>query len=200
MYLKISKNVDHLFKRPVNVNIISLGTFLSRVLAQMKTCWLKFFSPALAWRCNTLQKLTIGVSTLASWSRHDKETILALLALCDGNPSVSGGFPSQRLRNVERRWFGVSFEQRAELIRDAMMFIRRYSMTASSNGIIFRITGPLCGEFTGHPVNSPHKGQWRGAWMFSFICGWTIGWTNNRDAGYLGRHRAHYDVTLMVMK
>ena len=36
-------------------------------------------------------------------------------------------------------------------------------------GNIFRVTGHLCGEFTGHrsPVNSPHKGQWRGALMFS---------------------------------
>ena len=47
------------------------------------------------------------------------------------------------------------------------------------------------------PVNSPHKGQWRGALMFSLICAWTNGWVNNRDAGYLRRHRAHYDVTVM---
>ena len=33
-----------------------------------------------------------------------------------------------------------------------------YMMT-SSNGNIFRVTGPLCGEFTGTPVNSSHKGQ-----------------------------------------
>ena len=33
------------------------------------------------------------------------------------------------------------------------------SMMTSSNGNIFRVTGHLCGEFTGPPVNSPHKGQ-----------------------------------------
>ena len=43
-------------------------------------------------------------------------------------------------------------------------------MMTSSNGNIFRVTGHLCGEFTGPPVNSPHKGQWRGALMFSLIC------------------------------
>ena len=48
------------------------------------------------------------------------------------------------------------------------------------------------------PVNSHHKGQWRGALMFSLICGWTNGWVNNGDAGDLRRHRAHYDVTVMV--
>ena len=34
--------------------------------------------------------------------------------------------------------------------------------------------------------------------MFPLICSWTNGWTNNRDAGDLRRHRAHYDVTVMV--
>ena len=47
-------------------------------------------------------------------------------------------------------------------------------------------------------VNSPHEGQWRGAWMFPLICAWTNGWANNRDAGDLRCHRAHYDVTAMT--
>ena len=47
------------------------------------------------------------------------------------------------------------------------------------------------------PVNSPHKGQWRGDLMFSLICAWINGWVNNRDAGGLRRHRAHYDVAVM---
>ena len=148
-------------------------------------------------------------------------------------------------------------------------------MMTSSNGNIFRVTGPLCGEFTGHPVlkriafqlsncpigffdisflhiplhviihssfsanktqwqllvsqhmhqantwwrhqmetfsaslaicagNSPvtgefpHKGQWRGALMFSLICTRINGWVNNGEAGDLRRHRAHYDVTVMI--
>ena len=48
------------------------------------------------------------------------------------------------------------------------------------------------------PVNSPHKGQWRGALMFSLICAWINGWVNNPEAGDLRRHRAHYDVTVMI--
>ena len=47
------------------------------------------------------------------------------------------------------------------------------------------------------PVNSPHIGQWRGALMLSFICAWRNGWVNDREAGDIGRHRAHYDVTVM---
>ena len=47
------------------------------------------------------------------------------------------------------------------------------------------------------PVNSSHKGQWRGALMLSLICAWIYGWVNNRKAGDLRRHRAHYDVDVM---
>ena len=37
-----------------------------------------------------------------SWWRHGMETITALLALCEGNPPVTGGFPSRRVSNWER--------------------------------------------------------------------------------------------------
>ena len=48
------------------------------------------------------------------------------------------------------------------------------------------------------PMNSPHKGQWRGDLMFSLICTWINDWVNNRDASDLRRHRAHFDVTVMM--
>ena len=53
-----------------------------------------------------------------------------------------------------------------------------------------RVTGPLCGEFTGH--------QWRAALMFPLICAWRNGWANNRKAGDLRRHHAHYAVRIML--
>ena len=60
---------------------------------------------------------------------------------------------------------------------------------------------PLCVTFVRgihrSPVNSPHKGQWRGALMFPLICTWINDWVNNREAGDLRRHRAHYDVSVM---
>ena len=46
---------------------------------------------------------------------------------------------------------------------------------------------------------SPFKGQCRAA-LFPLICAWTNGRTANRDAGDLRRHRAHYDVTLLLSK
>ena len=54
--------------------------------------------------------------------------------------------------------------------------VYRIPIMTSSNGNIFRVTGPLCEDFTGvrgihrSPVNSPQKGQWRGTLMFSLIC------------------------------
>ena len=44
---------------------------------------------------------------------------------------------------------------------------------------------------------APHKGQWRRGLKFSLICAWINGWINNREAGDLRRHRAHYDVIVI---
>ena len=49
------------------------------------------------------------------------------------------------------------------------------------------------------PANSPHKGQWRRVLMFSLICARINGSVNNRKAGDLRRHRAHYDVIIMLI-
>ena len=73
-------------------------------------------------------------------------------------------------------------------------------MMTSSNGNIFRVTGPLCGEIHRSPVNFPHRVQWRGAVMFSLICAWINAWVNNRKAGDSRRHRPHYDVIVMAWK
>ena len=70
-------------------------------------------------------------------------------------------------------------------------------MKTSSYGNLFRVVGPLCGEFTGHRWILLTKASDRGALVFSLICAWINGWVNNRGAGNLRRHRAHYDVTVM---
>ena len=49
--------------------------------------------------------------------------------------------------------------------------------------------------FQRSPVNSTHEGQWRS--LFSLICAWINGWIDNREAGDLRSHGAHYDVTVM---
>ena len=42
----------------------------------------------------------ISIAT-CTWRRHDMDTLSALLALCEGNPPVTGGFLSQRASNAE---------------------------------------------------------------------------------------------------
>ena len=49
-------------------------------------------------------------------------------------------------------------------------------------------------------VKSPHKGQWHGALKFALICTWINGWVINREADDLRRHRAHFDVFVMITR
>ena len=91
----------------------------------------------------------------------------------------------------------ISIHQRKFIWKCILPKIAAIMMT-SSNGNIFRVTGPLCGN-SPVPVNSPHKGQWRGALMFTLICVWINGWVNNREAGDLRRYRGHYDVIVMIL-
>ena len=108
----------------------------------------------LSWR--SLHKFT--------WWRNQMQRFSALLALCKRNPPVTGGFPSQR--PVTRRTFDVFFDLRTVgqtiemlVIWDAIaLIVMSYLglliavfifMMTSSNGNIFRVTGHLCGEFTG---------------------------------------------------
>ena len=63
----------------------------------------------------------------------------------------------------------------------------------SSNGNLFRVTGHLCGEFTGHRWILCTKASDAELWCLSLICAWINGKVNNRDVGDLRRHRAHYD-------
>ena len=110
---------------------------------------------------------------------HDNTNFLKWLVACSDSSRFMNRDPSR-----------MSAPNRPDLAKS------QYMMT-SSNGNIFRVTGPLCGEFTG-PVNSPHKGQWRGALMFSLICARINDWVNNREAGDLRHYRGHYDVIVMI--
>ena len=55
------------------------------------------------------------------------------------------------------------------LPHEAALCLPSHIMT-SSNGNIFRATGPFVRGIHRSPVNSRHKGQWRGDLMFSLIC------------------------------
>ena len=69
------------------------------------------------------------------------------------------------------------------------------NMVTSSNGNIFHVTGPLCGEFTGHRWIPLTKTSDAELWCFE---PWINGWVNNREAGDLRRRHAHYGVIVMI--
>ena len=73
-------------------------------------------------------------------------------------------------------------------------------MVTSLNGNIFLITNHLCGELTGPRWIPRTTASDAELWFFSLICIWINGWVKNREAGYLRRYRAHYDVTVMVLE
>ena len=68
-------------------------------------------------------------------------------------------------------------------------------MMTSSNGNIFGVTDPLCGEFTGHRWIPLTKASDAELWCFLWSAPYA--WVNNSEVGDLRRHRAHYDVIVM---
>ena len=78
------------------------------------------------------------------------------------------------------------------------MFRLLASMMTSSNGNVFRVTGHLWEEFTGHRWIPLAKASDAELWCFLWSALWISGWVSNREAGDLRRRRAHYDVIVMV--
>ena len=69
----------------------------------------------------------------------------------------------------------------------------------SSTRKIFRVTGHLCKEFTGHRYIPCTNGNTAELWNLFFMCAWINSWVNIGHAGYLRRHRIHYDVIVMTI-
>ena len=71
-----------------------------------------------------------------------------------------------------------------------------HTMT-SSNGNIFRVTGPLCGEFNG-PGETPTQRPVTRSFDVFFDLRLNKRLIDNREAGDLRRYRGHYDVNVMI--
>ena len=72
-----------------------------------------------------------------------------------------------------------------------------FCMMTSSNGNIFCVTGPLCGEFTGRQWNPSAKASDAKLGYILWSAPWMNGWVKNCEAGDSRRQLAHYDVILM---
>ena len=64
----------------------------------------------------------------------------------------------------------------------------------SSNGNIFRVTGPLCGELTGHRWIPHTQRPVTRSFDIFFDLRLKKNWVNIREAGDLRRHHTHYDI------
>ena len=76
---------------------------------------------------------------------------------------------------------------------------RALPMMTSSNGNIFRVTDPLCGEFPG-PGEFPTQRPVTRSFDVFFDLRLNKRLSNNREAGDLRRYRAHYDVIIMLFQ
>ena len=87
--------------------------------------------------------------------------------------------------NIISKQFSTSFGRK--MVSHGNAAWRHQMETFSASLAFVREVHPL-------PVDCPHKGQWL---LFSLICAYTNGRINNRDAGDLKNHRAHYNVIVM---
>ena len=71
-------------------------------------------------------------------------------------------------------------------------------MMTSSDGKKFRVTDPLCREFTGHRWIPRTKASDAELWCVLWSAPWINGWVHSGEAGDLRRNRAHYDVIAYI--
>ena len=77
------------------------------------------------------------------------------------------------------------------------------TMMTSLNGNIFRVTGPLCGEFTDPgevPAQRPVTRSFDAAFHLRLnkrLSNYIYIYISNRDAGDMRRHCGHYDVNVI---
>ena len=132
---------------------------------------------------------TICSKVCSGWQQM-KDQVSLLLAFCEGNPPIPGGFPKgPNLR--------IAFPCRDVIMEKDFQGCFSRNMMTSSNGNIFGVTGPLCGEFTRHRWIPLTKASDVEYWCFLWSAPWINDSVNNRETGDLRRHLTHYDVTVM---
>ena len=157
---------------------------------------------ALAWIPHMQQKLFAYVhcsllKLLWKWWRHQMETFSALLPLVRG---IHRWITLTKANDAELwcfLWYVT--EQTVELTTET----RWFETPPCSLWRHCNVQAVPCHRAWYEEVDPGHhyayaKGQWRGALMFSLFCARINDWVNNREAGDLWRHRAHYDVIVMI--
>ena len=95
-------------------------------------CWLTEFH--LYWNMMHQYSTTINLRN------HGMETVYALLALCEGNPPVTGGFPSQRASNAEPWWLIWCWAEHAFENTPVLSEMRHFKAHVTSLGYTSTLT------------------------------------------------------------
>ena len=166
-----------------------------------------------------------------SYGRHNDSSVI--MQWCGnalyitGPLPVTGGYPSQRVSNVDLWCFRCCQPAQAQLnlVMRSPIWPRGGSAVFSPQFALIMASWPYETTSLYFGINSwwrhqietfsallafcagnspvtgefPHKGQWRGALMFSLICAWINDCVNNREAGNLRRNRVHYDVIVILV-
>ena len=104
-------------------------------------------------------------------------------------------YPFQNLDGCNRVW---CYHPAVEIVPDSSTVVTKVIivMMTSSNGNIFRVTGPLCGEFPGHRWIPRTKASDTEFWFFLWSAPEKR--LSKQSLGSdLRRHRAHYDINIM---
>ena len=121
----------------------------------------------------------------------------------DAMCSASDKYLSTQKSKIGVEWFHVTVRNFRHPISSTISVHSNFSLIAQrimmtpSNENIFRVTGPLCGEFTGHRWIPHTKASDAEIWCLLWSAFWINGWVINREAGDLRRHHAHCDVIVM---
>ena len=187
--------------------------------------WFETPSPSLWRHCNVYRQLLWPEAPAPCLTRWRHDTLSVLLAFCEGNPLVTGELPTQTCKRLQcfigtpnklfnkQSWCSchrnvvnlcnkdhplsaIGQQVTHKRPRNISLSLNWLSlMMTSSNRNIFRVIGLLCGEITGHrwiPLTKASNAE-----LWGFLWSAINDWENNRDAGDLRRHRAHYDVIVM---
>ena len=113
------------------------------------------------------------------------------------NQLLTGNIEIQQYRIVHSDFYGVlgnieNVHKIEHFVRGWRKTWRRRQMeTFSALLALCAGNSPVTGEF-------PAQRQVTRSFDVSFICAWINHWVNNREAGDLRRHRAHYGVIVML--
>ena len=166
-------------------------------------------SPKFSWWSSHLTRHHLQCMQLTYWymknNQHPTDIFKRNVLYSDSNctkTTFSNGFiddKSPLVQLVALFPTGVKPSSEKIFILLTDVYMHYSNMMTSSNGSIFRFTGHLCGEFTGHRWIPYTKASDAELWYFL----WSAqinGWVNNGEAGDLRHHRAHYDITIMIQQ